>query len=232
MPRCKVLPSAGVIQRVNLNEQAYETIKARLLSRDFGPQAKLSLQTLAAELEVSRSPVHHALTRLVTERLVEVDRRRGYRVRPITPTLMSETHDLRCAIELFAADRSVGLQPAEQLDELRELMERTNDLVTNYEFVDKHAFMLANKAFHDYIVDLAGNATMSQTYRSLSLHQLMERALAGPTTEAGNSNDEHHAIVRAYEAGDVIAARAAIVANVETGKRLALAVIDASGGVI
>lgn len=219
------------IQRIDLNDQAYETIKTRLLYREFGPGAKLSLQALADELEVSRSPIHHALTRLVTEGLVEVDRR-GYRVKPLTATLMSETHDVRCAIELFAADRTVGRLSPGQLETLREHMRRTNDLVSEQEFVDKHAFMLANEAFHEYIVDLAENATLCETYRSLSLHKLMERAFAGTTNEAGNSNNEHRQIVEAYEAGDLIAARAAIVANVETGKRLALAVLDASGGVI
>lgn len=219
------------IQRIDLNDQAYETIKSRLLSREFGPQAKLSLQTLADELEVSRSPIHHALTRLVSEGLVKVDRR-GYWVRPVTAVLMSETHDVRCAIELFAAERTVGLLSPEQLATMRELVQETVDLVSEQEFVDKYTFMLANKAFHEYIVDLAGNATLSETYRSLSLHQLMERALAGSTTEAGNSNDEHHQILQAYEAGDLAAARAAIIANVETGKRLALAMIEASGGVL
>lgn len=219
------------IQRIDLNDQAYDTIKSRLLSREFGPRAKLSLQTLADELEVSRSPVHHALTRLVSEGLVKVNRR-GYWVRPLTATLMAETHDVRCAIELFAADRTVRFLAPAKLALLRERMQATVDLVTNQEFVDKHAFMLANKAFHECIVDLAENATLSETYRSLSLHQLMERALAGTTTEAGNSNDEHRRILEAYEKGSLAEARAAIVANVETGKRLALAMIEASGGVI
>jgi DNA-binding GntR family transcriptional regulator len=219
------------IQRVDLNDQAYETIKGRLLSRELGPRAKLSLQTLADELDVSRSPVHHALTRLVTEGLVDVDRR-GYWVRPLTVTLMNETHDVRCAIELFAADQTVGRLDRAQLDELRARLDRTIAAVTDTEFVDKHDYMLANKAFHECLVDLADNATLSQTYRSLSLHELMERALAGPSTEAGNSTEEHRQIVAAYEAGDLAAARAAIVANVETGKRLARVLIEASGGIV
>lgn len=219
------------IQRVDLNEQAYEAIKVRLLSRDLGPRAKLSLQALADELSVSRSPVHHALTRLVTEGLVEVDRR-GYWVRPLTVTLMDETHDVRCAIELFAADQTVGRLNAAQLDELRARLARTIEPVTDTEFADKHEYMLANKAFHEYLVDVAGNATLSETYRSLSLHQLMERAFAGPSTAAGNSTEEHRQIVAAYEAGDLAAARAAVIANVETGKRLARALIEASGGVV
>lgn len=221
----------AVIQPVHLNDQVYEAVKTRLLSRDLGPGTRLNLQALADELTVSRSPVAHALTRLVVEGLVEVDRR-GYRVRPVTPTVMAEAHDVRCAYELFAADRTVGGLTGEQLAQLRALYDRTVELVDNFEFIDKRRYMLANKAFHEYLVDVAGNALLSHAYRALSLHELMERALAGPSTEAGDSSAEHRRIVEAYEAGDLAAARAAIVANVETGKRLSLATIERSGGVL
>jgi DNA-binding GntR family transcriptional regulator len=223
--------SPGVIQRIDLTDQVYGAIKTRLLARDLGPGSKLSLQALADELAVSRTPVHHALTRLVTEGLVEVDRR-GYRVRPLSAALMAQGHDVRCALELFAADQAVGHLSAEQLATFRELLERTVELVENFEFVDKHAYMLANKAFHEYLVDLAGNGVLSQTYRSLNLHELTERVLAGPTRAAGNSSEEHRRIVEAYERGDLPAARSAIAANVETGKQLALEMIEKLGGML
>jgi DNA-binding GntR family transcriptional regulator len=222
---------AAVIQPYHLNDQVYEAVRARLLTREFGPGTRLGLQALADELAVSRSPVQHALTRLVTEGLLEVDRR-GYRPRPLTPTLMAEAHDVRCAIELFAADQIVGRLSRDQLDLLRVRLDHTVQLVENFEFVDKHEYMLANKAFHECIVDLAANGTLSHTYRSLSVHELMERVLAGPTRGAGDSSEEHRRIVEAFEAGDLPAARAAIIANVETGKRLAIEVIEASGGVL
>jgi DNA-binding GntR family transcriptional regulator len=61
----------------------------------------------------------------------------------------------------------------------------------------------------------------------------MERVLfSGPTRTAGNSSEEHRAIIAAYEAGDLDAARTAIVANIETGLRIAVAVIEASGGAL
>ena len=221
----------AVIQRLDLTDQVYDAVKARLLTRDLGPGTRLSLQTLADQLAVSRTPVHHALTRLVSDGLVEIDRR-GYRVRPVTATLMAEAHDVRCAFELFAADRTVGAVSAAELADLERLLARTVELVENFEFIDKRAYMLANKAFHEYLVDLAGNGTLSRAYRSLSLHELMERVLAGPTKEAGNSSQEHRRIVEAYAAADLPAARAAIIANVETGKQLARATIESVGGML
>ena len=73
-----------MLPRTNLNEQVYETLRQRVLRRDPGPGAKLSLHELATELGVSRSPVHHALTRLVSEGLLSVKARRGYYVTPVT----------------------------------------------------------------------------------------------------------------------------------------------------
>ena len=225
------MSGAVSIQRVDLNEQVYDALKARLLMRELGPRAKLRLQAIADELDVSRSPVQHALTRLVAEGLVEVDRR-GYHVRALTPTLMCEAFDVRCALELFAADRSVGQVTVEQLSELRRLSGQTAEFVADGRMTSKQGYMTANKAFHEYMVDLAGNGQLSHTYRSLSLHELMERALAEHTSAAGSSTDDHERIVRGFEAGDLMATRAAIEANVRTGKQLALETLDASGGAL
>jgi len=222
----------GAIQRVDLQDQVYENVKARVLAGDLGPDARLPLQGIADELSVSRTPVHHALTRLVTQRLVDLDSR-GFRVRPVTAKRIEEAHGVRRALELYAAEQTVGRVSAEQLQGLRHLLDETVVCVENLEFVDKHDYMLANKAFHEFLVDLAGNETLSYAYRSLSLHELMERVLfSGPTRTAGNSTEELRAIVAAYEAGDLDAARMAIIANIETGQRIAVAMIEASGGVL
>lgn len=210
----------------------YETLKARVLSGEFGAGTRLPLQTLAQELTVSRTPVHHALTRLVSQKLVDIDSR-GFLVRPVTVRTMDEAHDVRCVLELYAAQQTIGRLGESQLAQLRALLQRTVECVDNFEFVDKHEYMLANKAFHEYLVDLAENETLSEAYRSLNLHELVERILfSGPTRAAGNSSDEHRAIVAAYEACDAAAARAAITANVETGRRIAIAMIEASGGAL
>ena len=61
----------------NLNERVYDALRARILTRQEPAGAKLSLHALADEIGVSRSPVHHALTRLVSEGLLTVQPRRG-----------------------------------------------------------------------------------------------------------------------------------------------------------
>ncbi|HUP33631.1 MAG TPA: GntR family transcriptional regulator [Gaiellaceae bacterium] len=221
-----------VVVRLDLNDQVYDAIKERLLTREFGGGAKISLQTIADELGVSRSPVHHALTRLTTEGLV-VSEPRGYVVRPLTVELMDELHETRLALELHAASLTIRKLDEGRLARFRELMEETIKPVRDRKFVDARAYLLANAAFHEYQVDLARNATISEMYRRLCVFPLQERALLVlGESAAGDSDAEHRAIVEAFERGDESAARSALRANVETGRRISRAAIERAGGVL
>jgi DNA-binding GntR family transcriptional regulator len=220
------------IVRLDLNDQVYDTLKARLLTREFGGGAKMSLQKLADELGVSRSPVHHALTRLTMEGLVTSEPR-GYVVRPLTAQLMDELHEARLALELHAAELAVGRVSEEELERFRGLLQDTIEPVAGRDMVDVHSYLLANAAFHEYQVDLAGNSTISEMHRRLCVFPLQERALVVlGVSAAGDSDAEHRAIVAAYADGDLAAARAALRANVETGRQIARTAIERAGGML
>ena len=128
--------------RANLNDQVYETLRQRILTRDPGPGAKLSLHELAAELGVSRSPVHHALTRLVSEGLLSVKARRGYFVTPVTSQALLEGYEVRLALELHAADVAVDTASDEQVAELRRLH------IATVEAISHEQWDAANASFH------------------------------------------------------------------------------------
>lgn len=202
--------------RTNLNDQVYETLKRRLVRRELGPGEKVSLHELAGELGVSRSPVHHALTRLVSEGLLTVKSRRGYYVTALTASALADGYDVRLGLELHAAEGAIGRSSPAQLRRFRTLLERTTDAVSHEEWDT------ANAAFHEHQVDLAGNALLSRFYRELSVN-LMMQVIRGGKLEAGSYLAiEHGAIVDAFDAADLDAAKAAIRAHIETGRRIAL----------
>ena len=212
--------------RANLNDQVYETLKHRLVRRELGPGEKVSLHELATALGVSRSPVHHALTRLVAEGLLSVKSRRGYFVTPLTEAAIGEGYDVRLALELQAAEAAVGRVGRDGLRRFRRLHERTVAAVSHEEWD------AANAAFHEHQVDLAANSLLSRFYRELSVN-LMMQVIRGGKLEGGSYLPlEHGAIVNAYEAGDLEAARAAIRAHIATGRRIALEAIESTGGVL
>ena len=212
--------------RTNLNDQVYETLKHRLVRRELGPGEKVSLHELAAALGVSRSPVHHALTRLVSEGLLSVKSRRGYYVTPLTEAAIAEGYEVRLALELQAAEAAVGRVDRDGLRRFRELHELTAATVSHAEWDT------ANAAFHEHQVDLAANSLLSRFYRELSVNLMMQVIRGGKLEGGSYLPTEHEAIVRAYEAGDLEAARAAIRAHIETGRRIALEAIESTGGVL
>jgi DNA-binding GntR family transcriptional regulator len=224
------MPAPLTIVHVDLNDRVYAAIKERLLTREFGGGRKISLQALADQLGVSRSPVHHALTRLTSEGLV-VNEPRGYVVRPVTAELMDDTHETRLALELHAAELTVGRLDDERLGGFARLADDTTRFVDGHRITDSRGYMLANQAFHEYQVDLAGNSIISQMYRRLCVHELMERTIVMlGVSAAGGSTEEHTEIVAAYGAGDLERVRTALRANVATGKRIARLAIERAGG--
>ena len=215
---------AVLVSRANLNEQVYDALRVQILAREHGPGAKLSLHELATELGVSRSPVHHALTRLVAEGLLTVKARRGYYVQPVTAQAIVEGYEVRLALELHAADVAVDTASDEQVAAFRERLESTAVAMSD------GAWDTANAAFHETQVDLAGNALLSRFYRELSVNLMMQVVRAGDVEDHEHLVTEHERIVEGFEARDREAARAAIRRHVESGRRIALDAVERAGG--
>jgi DNA-binding GntR family transcriptional regulator len=203
--------SVSAPARTNLNDRVYETLKTSLVTRELSPGEKVSLHELAATLGVSRSPVHHALTRLVAEGLLTVKSRRGYYVTALTEAAVADGYGVRLALELRR---------------FRELHEATAEAVSHAEWD------CANAAFHEHQVDLAGNALLSRFYRELSVNLMMQVIRGGKLEGGSYLPTEHGAIVDAYEAGDLAAAQDAIRTHIASGRRIALEAIEESGGVL
>lgn len=210
----------------NLNERVYDELRVRILTRQEPAGSKLSLHALADEIGVSRSPVHHALTRLVSEGLLTVRPRRGYYVAPVTAQAVAEGYDVRLALELLAAERSVGHVDESRLERFDHLLE-TTDAAISHEQWDA-----ANAAFHEHQIDLAGNALLSHVYRELSVNLMMQVIRGGRVERHEHLVTEHEAIVSGFERRDRAAAREAITRHVESGRRIALEAVERAGGAL
>jgi DNA-binding GntR family transcriptional regulator len=215
-----------LLTRVNLNQAVYDELRTRILTRHDPAGAKLSLHALAEELGVSRSPVHHALTRLVSEGLLTVKPRRGYYVLPVTARAVAEGYDVRLALELVAAELAVAQPDEVGLAHFEELLDRTDAAISHEEWD------AANAAFHELQIDLAGSALLSRFYRELSVNLMMQVIRGGRVEGHANLVTEHRRIVETLTAADLAAAQQAIRDHIETGRRIALDAIERAGGVL
>jgi GntR family carbon starvation induced transcriptional regulator len=93
---------------VSLSEQAYRSLRRRLLHGDIAPGAKLKIETLAREYEFSSSPLREALNRLAAEGLVTIDDNRGFRATLMSSGDFKDITNLRLIVEPAAVVEAVG----------------------------------------------------------------------------------------------------------------------------
>lgn len=98
------MPSRTKRVRAPLADQAYYTIRERILRGNSPPGAVLSRRDLARELGMSFLPISEALQRLESEGLVESQPRVGTRVRTPTAEEVSGRYVVREALEAKSAE--------------------------------------------------------------------------------------------------------------------------------
>ncbi len=106
-------------------DHAYERIWRKLIAGEWQPGERLSDLDLAAQLQVSRTPVRQALHHLAQDELVRFDPRRGFSVREFTAQDVHEMYDVRASLEALAVSLAAPhLDPAE----LRAKLERLDGI--------------------------------------------------------------------------------------------------------
>src|SRR6202453_823515 len=88
----------------NLTELTYRSIKQNLLNGTLKEQARLTEESLATQLGISKSPVREALNRLEAEGLICIEARRGAYVRQFSAKEIRDLYDLRVALEVHSID--------------------------------------------------------------------------------------------------------------------------------
>lgn len=94
--------TAELVPPGTLATQICNRVRAEILSGARRPQARIRLEDLKTEFDVSWSPLREALSRLVAEGLVQVDESRGYRVAAVSRADMQDVMQMRKAMESMA----------------------------------------------------------------------------------------------------------------------------------
>jgi DNA-binding GntR family transcriptional regulator len=115
---------------VSAKDWALARIRTPIHSGEFRPGVKLSIDTLAAELGVSRTPVRDAFGQLEREGLVTITSRVGVFVRRLTRSEAEDIYGINEAVEPLmarwaaerpsAARRAAGRRVIPVLDDLTE----------------------------------------------------------------------------------------------------------------
>lgn len=197
--------------------RAEAEMKRLLLAQRLQPGQKVSLDDIAANLSMSRTPVREALRRLEIQGFVVALPNRGFVIRRIDAAEMTQLFEARRCIEGFAAADTAARRSTALLDELFHL-QATYEQVLTAAPDRRRLGMLADKAFHMRIVEQTGNSFLIGLLSNLFDRLIFTRPLHGfPLTRMAEAISEHKTIMTALERGSPEQARDAILRNIAAG---------------
>lgn len=182
------------------HEQAYQSIRARIVDGTYGPGYRLVIDQLARELGVSSVPIREAIRRLEAENWVVVERNVGAQVARLDIEQWLEGMSVLALLEGSATALAAPTLRAADLQHARAVNEKMGAALRE---IDVNAVTRLNREFHFALYASCPNRTLveliAQTWdrlegmrRSLSFY-LGRRAL--------DSLDEHERLIGLIEEG-------------------------------
>lgn len=196
-----VMPNGAkaAIAGQSARQRAYQGLRAAILRGEFEPGTFIEEAVACEATGVSRTPVREALSRLAAEGYIDLHRRRGAMLKPISADELFDLYEVRHMVESRAV-RRICLEKRPIPTVLHEICEAHDKI----EEGDHLAFAELNRLFHEAIVAASGNKVLLQVFENLRANltrvaMLSFRLGVRRTSEGG----QHRRLVEALEAHDV-----------------------------
>src|SRR5680860_455301 len=170
--------SLSAIRTELVTDTVYQMLRERIVDQRFQPGSKINVDEIAKQLDVSRTPVHEALTMLATDGLVEVKPRRGTFVTEFTWKDYAETLDIRRALEVLACETVCLYATGDDITDLEKLVDNMAASVGEANDAAEAARIhdAINLEFHLRLVSLSRNRRLIAMYSDLRAHLKIARA--------------------------------------------------------
>jgi DNA-binding GntR family transcriptional regulator len=193
-----------------MTDRVYLAMRDQIVGLELEPFSMISEKRISEEMGVSRTPVREALARLAAHNLVDIYPQRGTFVSPFRRPDLERSQFLREALEVALVQRVIALPDrAELVKRLRAEVELQETFAS---ISDEQRFFQSDEDFHRLISNYAGLPGLWEEIQRSKVH--MDRcrhlALASVEKDIKAITTQHIAIVDAVEAGDAVAAPAAM----------------------
>ena len=220
------------LNRLDLTEQTYRILREQILKRELQPGEKVSVDTVAHGLGVSRTPVVNALKILESDGLVEIHPRRGTFVTELTARDVAELFDIRLMIELYAAERLFRSPKYDEVvKQTRSVLHQMQDSISEESYIDYDKFISGDRDLHTFLVRAIDNRRLLDIYSELNIHMRITRAHYLDTIESAlEAQKDHEEMVSAIANRDLECLKRALTNHIDTVKNRIMALLEERGG--
>lgn len=201
-------------QRKRLADEVYEQLKTAIMRREIGAGDVLVQEKLAAEMQISRTPVREALMRLEQEGVLEVSKRGSFRLYQMDDQEVRELYQSRAAIEGQCARILAVNHTAEDIEALRDTVQRKEAISER----TVEAYFKANRDIHRAFVERAGNRFLLEMFDTIWGKAMAFRLFAAiESVDLEKSLGSHMELVDVVESGDKTAALETFTDHIQDG---------------
>jgi len=208
--------------RPQLSDEVAATLRARIMSGELRPGARIRLEDVAAQLDVSITPVREALLTLRGEDMVELEPRKGYVVSPLSEQDVRDLFQVQGDIAGELAARVARVITDAQLDELvvaNKALQRAKRPAD----VERLEF-----GFHRTINRIAAARKLTWFLHTATRYTPV-RFYSTDARWRGGMKQDHEALLVAFAAGDADAARVVMIRHFTDGADLLIKHLDGLG---
>jgi DNA-binding GntR family transcriptional regulator len=173
--RCTLMnaPKLGRIRNQSLADQARELIRQAIFEGRLKPEEKLTIERIAADFGISRTPVREALKSLESDGIVRILPHRGAIVQRFDKDEIVDRYSIRAMLEGHAGElacRADAAAVARDLDANCDRLERAIDAMAGPDDLDGCRLLTElNAEFHDRILAASGSATTLRLLETLRM---------------------------------------------------------------
>ncbi|MGO3733067.1 MAG: GntR family transcriptional regulator [Vagococcus sp.] len=171
-----------------LKQSIYQALRKSIILGEINAGTRINELEVSEQLNISRTPIRYALQVLREEKLVTHEPGVGMIVKGITIKDAREIYDIRKALDTLATIKAMELMTAEDLRELKELLDygeelnaqnKVEDVLQNFSdfnsFIYEKSQLLRLKAIvtelQTYLIYFRDIAIRSNDRRDLAMHE-------------------------------------------------------------
>ena len=197
-------PKLGTISNQSLADQARDLIRQAIYEGKIQPEERLTIERLAADFGISRTPVREALKALETDGIVRMHPHRGAVVQRFEKDELFDRYSIRALLEGHAGQLACAADAEGVAADLEANCDRLEKAITSAKAGDLAAIQVLvelNLQFHERILTAAGSATTQRVLDSLRMPFAYRLYNWRSPERQKVSLDFHRSIARAFRAG-------------------------------
>jgi GntR family transcriptional regulator, vanillate catabolism transcriptional regulator len=195
------------VSGVSLAEQARESIRTAILDGTLEPEQRITIEQLAIELGISRTPIREALKALEGEGLLQLIPHRGAIVARFAREELDHRYSIRAMLEGYAAELACTADAQGMATALGRICDRIEQLIDHPDAKALSEFVDLNLEFHATLREGARSPTLERVLDQLRNPVAFSISYWSDDERRRGSHQMHLAIVEAFRLQDPVLAR-------------------------